>query len=150
MYTSLFLFILQGIHALSFILRWNAVGFFDTLLLLFFLFINGLIYSQFSKYSKPTFEGDELVNAGVPLDSAGKFCACNTFFFPLKRAGLIEYLWDILYLTWFVMLLCLYSYWGLLVYLLVCTHAGEPNPRRFPVMLSMPFYPCHVNKKMKK
>eukprot|EP00735_Rhodelphis_limneticus_P004615 TRINITY_DN16226_c0_g1::TRINITY_DN16226_c0_g1_i1::g.6460::m.6460 TRINITY_DN16226_c0_g1::TRINITY_DN16226_c0_g1_i1::g.6460 ORF type:complete len:176 (-),score=13.67,sp/Q54UB0/TM208_DICDI/36.31/7e-32,DUF788/PF05620.6/5.9e-42,2TM/PF13239.1/0.0014,2TM/PF13239.1/1.3e+03,2TM/PF13239.1/1.5e+04,Sugar_transport/PF06800.7/0.0034,Sugar_transport/PF06800.7/2.7e+03,DUF2919/PF11143.3/0.025,DUF2919/PF11143.3/3.5e+03,DUF3040/PF11239.3/0.16,RseC_MucC/PF04246.7/1.5,RseC_MucC/PF04246.7/3.1e+02 TRINITY_DN16226_c0_g1 len=59
--------------------------------------------------ASPTFSRDgELLDAGSDL--SGK--------------GLIEYAFDILYITWFAQTLGLFSDWGLLVYLLIPGFAG--------------------------
>jgi hypothetical protein len=96
--------IFMGIYLLHFIWHFSSVRFWDWVGLAVFSAINFFVYLGLRAYARPTLNDEgEIVSPGSDLN----------------QKGLIEYHWDLLYVTWFVQITSLYSKWFWLVMLVI-------------------------------
>eukprot|EP01127_Copromyxa_protea_P005700 TRINITY_DN15566_c0_g1_i1.p1 TRINITY_DN15566_c0_g1~~TRINITY_DN15566_c0_g1_i1.p1 ORF type:complete len:182 (-),score=32.52 TRINITY_DN15566_c0_g1_i1:21-527(-) len=78
------------------------------ILLAFYLAVNGYILSSLRSMGRATFdERGQVTDVRMNLDAP----------------GYIEYHWDLLYITWAIMILTLYTAWALVLYLGVPAYA---------------------------
>jgi len=90
----------MGIYCLYRIVwNWESMNIWSWIAFAILFILNAYIYSALSTFSKVKRVGDEITDPGAPLDSP----------------GLIEYHWDVLYLTWATMIASLFTNWGWLI-----------------------------------
>eukprot|EP01126_Amoeba_proteus_P015849 TRINITY_DN1719_c0_g1_i3.p1 TRINITY_DN1719_c0_g1~~TRINITY_DN1719_c0_g1_i3.p1 ORF type:complete len:172 (-),score=28.68 TRINITY_DN1719_c0_g1_i3:84-599(-) len=90
-----------------FVLNYSNTSFWSWLLLSFYASVNFYILHSLFSMGKSIYEGNELVAVRVSL----------------KSPGLVEYHWDVLYITWLVMLLSMFSSFALLLYSVIPGYA---------------------------
>eukprot|EP01123_Difflugia_compressa_P015372 TRINITY_DN8591_c0_g1_i1.p1 TRINITY_DN8591_c0_g1~~TRINITY_DN8591_c0_g1_i1.p1 ORF type:complete len:171 (-),score=26.38 TRINITY_DN8591_c0_g1_i1:111-623(-) len=100
---------INGLYLLGLILlHWGGWSFGIWLSLIVFALLNGYIYNQLRSWAIPSFDDKgEILNPGLPLESE----------------GLVEYHWDVLYLTWATQIVTLYTNWGWLILALAPAYA---------------------------
>ncbi|KAI9294381.1 DUF788-domain-containing protein [Neoconidiobolus thromboides FSU 785] len=99
--------IFLGVNAYFIIIRllfqYSSLTFYNLLAYIFTVGLSWLIYFQLIKLAKPTLNGAQIVNPGEDLSSK----------------GLISYMFDILYITWFIQVTTTISNYFWYVYLLI-------------------------------